>query len=97
MNEPHDPNRTVDVLSAPAVNEPHAPGHTVDHPSAPADSLDAGLAAGFAAPRSSLGEMRPVLLKEAEGDIAFWRNEQAQAGRERNARNAEAVAALLNQ
>jgi tetratricopeptide (TPR) repeat protein len=35
-----------------------------------ADSLDAGLAAGFAAPRSSLGDRRPVLLKEAEGDSA---------------------------
>jgi serine/threonine-protein kinase len=56
MNEPHDPNRTVDVPS-----------------STPADSLDAGLAAGFGRatpPRSSLGDMRPVLLKEAEGDSA---------------------------
>ena len=55
MNEPHDPNRTVDV------------------PSAPADSLDAGLAAGFGrpaqTPRSSLdASQRPVLLKEAEGE-----------------------------
>src|SRR5262245_8410566 len=54
MNEPHDDNRTVDV------------------PSTPADSLDAGLVAGFgrAEPRSSLGDMRPVLLKEAEGESA---------------------------
>jgi tetratricopeptide (TPR) repeat protein len=63
MNEAHDPNRTVDV------------------PSAPADSLDAGLAAGFGRPadgpgsvleelRSSLGPLRPVLLHEAEGDSA---------------------------
>jgi serine/threonine-protein kinase len=54
MNEPHDPNRTVDVPS-----------------SIPADSLDAGLAAGFgraAPPRSSLGDLRPVLLKQAEGE-----------------------------
>src|SRR5262249_23448583 len=46
---------------------------TVDVPSTPADSLDAGLAAGFgraAPPRSSLGDMRPVLLKEAEGESA---------------------------
>ncbi len=55
MNEPHDPNRTVDV------------------PSVPADSLDAGLAAGFArpaeAPRSSLdASQRPVLLHEAKGE-----------------------------
>jgi serine/threonine-protein kinase len=56
MNEAHDPNRTVDV------------------PSAPSDSLDAGLAAGFGrpavAPRSSLGDMRPPLLKEAAGESA---------------------------
>jgi tetratricopeptide (TPR) repeat protein len=58
------------------MNEPHDPHRTVDEaPSAPADSLDAGLAAGFArpaqAPRSSLdASQRPVLLKEAEGDSA---------------------------
>src|SRR5271166_6558959 len=52
------------------MNEPHDPNRTVDVPSVPADSLDAGLAAGFAAPRSSLGAMRPVFLKEAEGESA---------------------------
>ncbi len=56
MNEPHDPQRTVDEV-----------------PSTPADSLDAGLAAGFArpaeAPRSSLdASQRPVLLREAKGE-----------------------------
>src|SRR5262245_15061067 len=53
MNDPRDPNITADL-------------------SVPADSLDAGLAAAFAAPagpaRSSLGGLRPVLLKEAEGE-----------------------------
>jgi tetratricopeptide (TPR) repeat protein len=64
MNEPHDPNRTVDV------------------PSAPADALDAGLAAGFGRPaegpssvlaglRQSLGDLRPLLLKEAQGESAL--------------------------
>jgi tetratricopeptide (TPR) repeat protein len=38
-----------------------------------------------------------VLLLAGGGAFAFWRNEQAQAGRERDARNAEAVAALLSQ
>src|SRR5215831_10790800 len=56
MNEMHDPNLTADVASVPA------------------DSLDAGLAAGFGkiaqGPRSTLGAMRPVLLKEAEGESA---------------------------
>jgi serine/threonine-protein kinase len=55
------------------MNEAHDPNRTVDEPSAPADSLDAGLAAGFGRaepPRSSLGAMRPVLLKEAEGESA---------------------------
>jgi hypothetical protein len=52
------------------MSEAHDPNRTVDVPSTPADSLDAGLAAGFATPRSSLGDMRPVLLKEADGDSA---------------------------
>jgi serine/threonine-protein kinase len=52
------------------MNESHDPNRTVDVSSAPADSLDAGLAAGFGSPRSSLGDMRPVLLKEAEGESA---------------------------
>src|SRR6266852_3222120 len=55
MNEPHDPNRTVDVSSVPA------------------DSLDAGLDAGFGksaqAPRSSLdASQRPMLLRETKGE-----------------------------
>ena len=57
MNTPHDPNLTADIPAS----------------SLPPDSLDAGLAAGFgrpAAPRSSLGDLRPVLLKEAEGESA---------------------------
>jgi tetratricopeptide (TPR) repeat protein len=38
-----------------------------------------------------------VALLLGGGAFAFWRNQQAQAGRERDVRNAEAVAALLNQ
>jgi hypothetical protein len=45
------------------MNEPHDPNRTVDHSSAPADSLDAGLAAGLAAPHSGLGARQPGLLK----------------------------------
>jgi serine/threonine-protein kinase len=63
------------------MNEPHDPNRTVDLPSAPADALDAGLAAGFGRPadapssvlaglRHSLGDLRPVLLKEAQGESA---------------------------
>jgi serine/threonine-protein kinase len=70
MNEAHDPNRTVDVPSSPVGDEPPNPVHTEEHSSAVADSLDAALAAGFGPPRSSLGNLRPVLLKEAEGDSA---------------------------
>jgi serine/threonine-protein kinase len=50
------------------MNEAHDPNRTVDVPSSPADSLDAGLAAGFGTPQSSLGDMRPPLLKQAEGE-----------------------------
>jgi serine/threonine-protein kinase len=56
MNAPDDPNVTADIPSA-----------------VPPDSLDAGLAAGFgrpAAPRSSVGDLLPVLLQEAEGESA---------------------------
>jgi tetratricopeptide (TPR) repeat protein len=53
------------------VSEPHDHNQTVDHSAGPADSLDPGLAAAFAAPRSSLdGSRRPVLLKEAEGECS---------------------------
>jgi len=55
------------------MNEAHDPNRTVDFSSVPADALDAGLAAGFGRaqpPRSSLGAIRPVLLKEAEGESA---------------------------
>src|SRR5215469_10864659 len=52
------------------MNQPHDAHRTVDEPSAPTDSLAAGLAAGFGPPRSSLGAMQPVLLKEAEGESA---------------------------
>jgi serine/threonine-protein kinase len=51
------------------MNEPHDPSRREDVPSTPADSLDAGLAAGFGkqAPRSSLdASQRPVLLPQAE-------------------------------
>src|SRR5262249_11067615 len=69
MNEPHDIDRTMAAPSCPVGDGPHDPGHTVDHSSAPADPLDAGLAAGFGTPRSSLdASQRPVLLREAQGE-----------------------------
>jgi serine/threonine protein kinase len=62
--------------------ESHDSDETLDTSSNPADALDAGLAAGFGRPaegpasvlsqlRTSLGTLRPVLLKEAEGDTAL--------------------------
>src|SRR5271169_2945288 len=64
------------------MNEPHDPDETVDVSSASADSLDAGLAAGFgrrvdgpcsvlSALGTTLGALRPVLLKEAQGESAL--------------------------
>jgi eukaryotic-like serine/threonine-protein kinase len=63
------------------MNEPQDPNQTADLPSVEADSLDAGLAAGFGRPangpgsvlsglRSRLGRLYPVLLKEAAGESA---------------------------
>jgi serine/threonine-protein kinase len=61
------------------MNEPQDPNLTVDNSSAPSDSLEAGLAAGFGVPSDGpqsvlaplttrLGKLRPVLLRDAEGD-----------------------------
>src|SRR5262245_34315894 len=56
----------------PAMNQPRDPNVKADFPPDLSAALDAGLAAGFGrlavAPRSSTGDMRPPLLKEAEGD-----------------------------
>ena len=64
----------LEVTESQAMNDSHDVDKTLDIPSRPADSLDAGLAAGFGkaaqAPRSSVGDLRPVLLKEAEGESA---------------------------
>src|SRR5262249_39451971 len=51
-----------------ALSEPHDPHRPVEVPSVPADALDAGRAASFGPPRSSLGDLRPVRLQEAEGE-----------------------------
>jgi serine/threonine protein kinase len=64
------------------MNEPNDPNETVAASSAPADSLVAGLAAGFGkrveGPASilsalgfTLGAVRPVLLKDAQGESAL--------------------------
>ena len=61
------------------MSESQDPKQTVNQSLAPADSLDAGLAAGFGKRvycssslmshlRDSLGDWRPVLLKDAEGE-----------------------------
>jgi serine/threonine-protein kinase len=61
--------------------EPHDLDPTIGIPSIPPDPVDAGLAAGFGRPadgpgsalselRESLGPLRPVLLREAEGESA---------------------------
>ncbi len=63
------------------MKQPHDPEQTADIPSEPADSLDAGLAAGFgrladrpssvlSGLREAFGPLRPVLLKEPDGDSA---------------------------
>jgi hypothetical protein len=57
------------------MNSPHDPNVTADISSVPADSIDAGVAAGFRqgmhGPQSSLGGLRPVLLKAADGESAY--------------------------
>jgi serine/threonine-protein kinase len=64
------------------MNGPHDPNQTADLPSVEADSLDAGLAAAFGRPadapgsvlsalRRGLGDLRPVLLREAQGESSL--------------------------
>ena len=80
MNEPRDPNETLaanadadsgaDRSGAGEITKP-----TIDLGSLVADSLELGLAAAFGKvpgpPRSSLGNLRRVLLKEAEGESSL--------------------------
>jgi serine/threonine-protein kinase len=65
MTEPHDPNRTVDAPSTPVDNEAPDLNRTVD---IRAGSLDARLAAGLSAPRSTLGVLRPMVLQDVPGE-----------------------------
>ena len=71
---PDPGNEIPEIMESRAMNEPRDLNNTIDILSVPADSLDAGMVAGFGkavqAPRSSLGAMRPVLLQEAEGESA---------------------------
>src|SRR5262249_40883757 len=75
MSDPHEPNRTTDATPEPNRDEAQDANRTTEEPgrmsdsvsSEPDDSLDAALAAGFAAPRPSLGEARLVPPKGDEG------------------------------
>ena len=72
MNESHDPDETKGTGGPPRASQPSRSAISV--PST-ADSLEVGLAAAFGKnpgpPRSSLGHIRPVLLKEAEGESSL--------------------------
>ncbi len=73
MNEPHEPDETLAAAARPGSAA--APDATIDHGPLLTDSLEVGLAAAFGKhsgpPRSNLGALRPVLLKEAEGESAL--------------------------
>ncbi len=73
MNEPLDPDETRDERTAASGTVPgEAANPPSDFSSLTAESLEVGLAAAFGKnpgpPRSSIGAMRPVLLKVAEGE-----------------------------
>ena len=74
MNEPRDPNETLAAGTDPDAPD-EAANPTIDLGSLPDDSLELGLAAAFGKtpgpPRSSFGNMRQVLLKEAEGESSL--------------------------
>ncbi len=82
MNEPHGPDETLaahidadDDSGAGRTGAGETTNPTVDFSALPAEALEVGLAAAFGKnsgpPRSSLGHMRPVLLKEAEGESSL--------------------------
>ncbi|RPI82386.1 MAG: hypothetical protein EHM42_09535, partial [Planctomycetaceae bacterium] len=82
MNAPDDPRPTDAAGSAPAGDGSHLPTVIAAVPSPGADSLEAGLAAGFgkaSPPRSTLRDMRPVLLREAEGETSLVVKPQSDA------------------
>ncbi len=72
MNEPRDTDETLDA--GPTDVDQNSPP-TVDLGPLSGDSLEVGLAAAFGKypgpPRSSLGPMRPVVLKEADGESSL--------------------------
>jgi tetratricopeptide (TPR) repeat protein len=78
MNETRDPNETRDegtAASGTGPDETTNPTRDIDLGSLAAESLDVGLAAAFGKnpgpARSSIGDVRPVLLKEADGESAL--------------------------
>ena len=96
MNEPHDPNETRDERTAASRTDPgDAANPTVDFSSLAAESLEVGLAAAFGKnpgpPRSSIGDMRPVLLKEAEGESCARRQADVRRHAVRETRPATAT------
>jgi eukaryotic-like serine/threonine-protein kinase len=77
MNDPRDPNETLAADADADSGDGRTGGDETTNPTIDlgADSLEVGLAAAFGKnagpPRSSLGPMRPVLLKEAEGESSL--------------------------
>src|SRR5262249_59448405 len=68
---PAEEGGTPGGQGAEAMSEPHDPNAPSDVSSVPADSLDAGLAAGFgrqaARPRPGATDAPPLLLSEPQG------------------------------
>jgi tetratricopeptide (TPR) repeat protein len=79
------------------MNEVHDPNRTVNVPSTLAGSLDPGAEQRQRrkVPLALVAALVALLL--SGGAFAFWRNDPAQGGQERDGRNAKAVAALLDQ
>jgi tetratricopeptide (TPR) repeat protein len=100
MNERPDPNRKVDVPSSPGDSLDAGLTAGFGGPAAGTGPLSASLWKAEKARRRKVQFLLAaalVALLLVGGAFAWWHNAQAQASRQREARNAEAVAALMNQ
>ena len=75
MNDPRDFEETLDASTAGRTNPDETAPATIHIDPISVDPLEFGLAAAFGKysgpPRSTIGSMRPVVLKEAEGESSL--------------------------
>src|SRR5689334_15729514 len=95
MNQPNDPDRTTNVPSTPVGSEPASREGMQERLQAAQRELEAERRKRRKVQLALAAAVVALVL--VSGAFAWWRTQQAQVARERDARNAAAVAALLAQ